>query len=115
MRNENREIIMDFELNFSIQNSIFWGPLETEIGFDIRNQPRIKVLDFNILKAKTSLGGVSNQYNKDPKFEDIGKGNFKPKPDSPAKDAGDPNNSLFDDLEGKTRNDGLPDIGAFEI
>lgn len=117
MRDQNKVVIKTYKIGFDIRNSIIWGPLETELGFDLVSPPDADPanLSHSLVKSKVNLGGTGNLYNKDPRFEDIPKAVFKLKTDSPARDSGDPDNSLPDDLDGKTRSDGLPDMGAFEF
>ena len=116
LRDENKIIIKTYDLSFEILNSIIWGPLESEIGFDITNDSQIKksVLAFSIYKSKVNLGGTSNILNKDPLFENVTQQNFKLKSASPAKDKADPNTATIIDFDDKSR-DASPDIGAYEI
>jgi len=117
LRDNNNALIRSYNLKYAIVNSILWGPLKTEIGFDLvppPDPPLTAVFNHNIYQSETNLGGIANKRNTDPKFIDAGNSNLKLKSDSPAKDAADPANAPSGDLEDKPRG-GNPDMGAYEI
>lgn len=117
LRDNNNALIRSYNLSYAIVNSILWGPLKTEIGFDLvppPDPPLTAVFNYNIYQSETNLGGIANKRNTDPKFIDAGNSNLKLKSDSPAKDAADPANAPSGDLEDKPR-DASPDMGAYEI
>lgn len=113
MRDNNNVIIRNYDLSCSVVNSIIWGPLETEVVFDVSNTP-VTIIRNNIYRSKVKTFDDSNLWNKDPKFINPGSVDLKLNSDSPAKDAADPVNSPPADLEEKPR-DALPDIGAYEL
>ncbi len=122
LRDENKVLIRSYDLTYAIVNSIIWGPLESEIGFDLvspPNPPITGAINYCIYKSKNSLGGTGNKWNADgkmfdPKFVDPGNNILKIKSDSPAKDSADPKNSPAGDLEDNPRGSN-PDMGAYEL
>lgn len=115
LRNDKKVVIRTDSLRYIIVNSIIWGPVDSEIGFDVEPTKLMfnRGFDSCIIKTKTTIAGTIKQ-NKDPQFADPAKNDLKIKPTSPAKDHGDPP-GLPDDIEDKSRSDGKPDIGAYEL
>lgn len=105
-------------------NSIFWsdgGTVENEV-VAVKEGTSSWQVSFHdgIWKMKNPgehLSAVNMQLNADPLFESatgaVNSYNFRLKSGSPAIDKGQPV-SLTTDLDGRPRNNGLPDIGAFE-
>lgn len=116
LRDENKVVLKNYDLKYAIVNSIIWGPIDTEIGFDLLTAPSAVLLSHSIYKSKLSLDalGLNNKRNLDPKFIDASKSNLKLNSNSPAKDAADSSNAPNTDLEDKAR-DSKPDIGAYEL
>lgn len=116
LRNDKKQIIRTFDISFNIQNSILWGPLDTEFGADLTNDSKVLLagLSFSLYKSKTDLGGTSNIRSKDPLFEDISRLNLKLKTGSPAIGKANPASATLTDLEEKSR-DASPDMGAYEF
>jgi hypothetical protein len=119
LRDENNVVIRNYDIRFDINNSIIWGPsgIETELGFDFPTLPpqNQTLLNYSIYKSKNDYGGASNKRNTDPKFENPNLSDLRIKVDSPAKDAGNPLNSLPTDINDKSRDVSAPDMGAFEL
>lgn len=115
LRNDKKQIIKTYDLSFDIKNSIIWGPIDSEIGFDVTGDTQVKKsnLEFSLYKSKADLGGTSNIRNKDPMFEDISRLNLKLKAGSPAIDKANPITATLTDLEENSRG-ATPDIGAYE-
>lgn len=116
LRDENKVVIRTDSLRYVIVNSIIWGPVESELGFDVSPGKLMANRGFDscIIKTKTPIPGTIAR-NKDPLFADPNKGDLKIGSNSPAKDHGDPIFILPDDIEEKSRSDGKPDIGAYEL
>jgi hypothetical protein len=116
LRDENKVVLKNYDMKYAIVNSILWGPIDTEIGFDFVTPPSAVLLSHSIYKSKTNFDvlGPNNKRNIDPKFIDASKSNLKLNTNSPAKDAADPANAPNIDLDDKAR-DANPDIGAFEL
>jgi hypothetical protein len=102
------------------RNSIIWGSLENEIGFDFSGKGEVKPFTFqnNIIKLKDQIPGLdaSNKLNTYPKFKNYLDGDYQLDTLSPAINAGflfDPPYQVLDDLNDKPRI-GTPDIGCFE-
>lgn len=117
MRDAKKVVIKTYDISVNLNNTIVYGPVETEIFFDLNsNISLIKKFDIctNLFKSKSKFGCAGNFFNSDPKFTDIGKGNFKVKSGSPAIDKGDPATATATDIEGNSRSP-LPDIGVYEF
>lgn len=118
MRNDKKEIIRTFDISFSVNNSIVWGPsIETEFWLDLNsNSALIKLSDvsYNLIKAKVPLGGIGNIYNVNPLFKDITRLDFNLTASSPAIGKANPSSSLPTDFNENSR-DAQPDMGAFEF
>lgn len=105
-------------------NSIFWsdgGTVENEV-VAVKEGTASWQVSFHdgLWKMKNPgehISAVNMQLNADPLFESttgaVTSYNFRLKSGSPAIDKGQPV-SLTTDLDGRARNNGLPDIGAFE-
>lgn len=115
LRNDKKQIIKTYDVSFDIKNSILWGPLDTEIGFDLTNDSKVlkSLMEFSLYKSKIDLGGTSNIRSKDPLFEDVSRINLKLKSGSPAIDKASPSSATLLDLEENSRGSN-PDIGAYE-
>lgn len=116
MRDENKVVIKNYDIKYALVNSIIWGDLATEIGFDFVSSPSATLMSHCIYKSKNSLDvlGPNNKRNVDPLFIETPKNNLKINANSPAKDAADASNAPTTDIEDKTR-DSKPDIGAYEL
>jgi hypothetical protein len=116
LRNSFGQIIQTYpNLKFTIFNSIVWGDLSDEFGFDIDDKIN-PIIDpqANILKTTNQSFGqaiLKNVLNKDPKFKDFRKYRFDLDTLSPAKDIGIA--LITTDYLDKAR-DSKPDAGAFE-
>jgi hypothetical protein len=99
-------------------NSIIWGSLEDEVGFDLSGVgTNAFTFQYNILKLK-SLGTFdpTNIIDKSPKFKSSQKGDYRLDTLSSAINAGRPFAAPYDvtdDLENKPRI-ANPDMGCFE-
>ncbi|MEA3495297.1 MAG: hypothetical protein U9R42_04605 [Bacteroidota bacterium] len=115
---DNKELKNDLDL--TIVNSIIWGSKEDEIDMQTTGQGNFNVfIDHTLIKTDQSdLNINDNILNQSPKF--VNECNYKYSLDtlSNAKDKGAPLTSLplevSTDITGKSRNDGNPDLGAFE-
>lgn len=118
LRDENKLPIKYYELLIQVRNSILWGPLESELGFDINEDKIIGFnFEYNLYKSKVQITGSGNLRNPDsnyPQFENVSKSDFHLKSGSPAIDKADPNTATILDLEEKSRG-GNPDMGAYEF
>lgn len=93
-----------------IENSILWG----NEGAEVIDCPVSYSALSQELGTFTNLGG--NLIDVDPQFVDDGE-DFHLQPGSSCRDAANPNPSLpvRNDIDGETRSDGLPDMGADEV
>lgn len=107
-----------------IQNNIIWGDLDDEFGFNFQGAGNGLNLDYNFIKLNdteliNTFGDGNNiiQGNTDDLlFKDFREYDFNLDTLSPAKDQGNVqiSNLIGPDLNNNSRNDGMPDMGAFE-
>jgi hypothetical protein len=116
LRDGNGKILDTKPLDCNAYNSVIYGDLDEELLIDKGGSASFTT-DFsgNLIRSKSKpFAGTTNIYNKDPRFKNIGEGNFAPDTLSPLHNAGillTPPISI--DLDGKSRI-GVPDIGAYE-
>jgi hypothetical protein len=116
LRDGNGNILDTRPLECNTYNSVIYGDLDEELLIDKGGSASFTA-DFlgNLIKSKSKpFAGITNLYNRDPRFRNIMEGNFAPDTLSPLHNAGillTP--PVTTDLEGKPRI-GVPDIGAFE-
>jgi len=116
LRDGNGNILDTRPLECNTYNSVIYGDLDEELLID-KGGSAAFTADFlgNLIKSKSKpFAGITNLYNRDPRFRNIMEGNFAPDTLSPLHNAGillTP--PVTTDLEGKPRI-GVPDIGAFE-
>lgn len=115
LRDQNKVVIRTYDIEFRVKNTIIYGPLESEMGFDFDNS-KVKPIVFNnnLYKLKINFGGSNNLRNTDPKFVNTGRFDFHLMIGSPAIGKADPGTATSTDLEEKSR-DANPDIGAYEF
>ncbi len=111
-------------LNADIQNNIIWGNLDDEFNFNFQTTLNGLNVDFNVLKISNAdlnqlFSGNNNILSNNTsflEFEDSREYDFQLDTLSPAKDKGNPiiSGALGSDLKGDPRNDGKPDMGAYE-
>lgn len=117
-RDELLRPIASFPLSFSMQNSIVYGPLQEEMGWDI-DPARLNGFYFgnNVFKTRRSelqLSTLNNVINREPRFTDPRNFDYQLDSLSSAIDAGAVLNPVIStDLTGKARS-GKPDAGAYE-
>ncbi|MDL2296828.1 right-handed parallel beta-helix repeat-containing protein [Bacteroidales bacterium OttesenSCG-928-B11] len=101
--------------NFTAQNCIFTGNMADELGSSVADGATFTHLFENcLIKSKENKLQNFTQclFNKDVKFEDFAKGDFRLTVESPAINAGK-NIGISNDIQGKSRDEN-PDIGAYE-
>jgi len=101
------------DLNVNIVNSILWGSLNSEVGFDLSDQLNRLTFYANYIKTQNDTFALHNTINVDPQFVKPELFDYKLDSMSPAIDAG-VSTFVLKDIEGKDR--GLkPDLGAYEL
>ena len=102
-------------------NSIIYGGGDIQIGFDTLSNSGAALsyeFDYNCIKQTpfpTSSSFSNNLKNQYPRFKNLGTKDYKIKADSPCVNAGGSDNFVTQDIIGNYRNDGIPDIGAYEV
>lgn len=106
--------LLEMDLKVNLLNSIIWGGLNDELTLSHSgNKSFIFNSSHNIIKTNlTELDINNNVLNTDPRFENSEEYNYLLDTLSPAKDAADKSDVLFD-LNGNERGSS-PDIGAYE-
>lgn len=113
-KNQAGNVISINPLTVNIRNSIIYGSLREEFLFVREGQGNVTATFFdNFIKTELLGWDASNTLNKDPKFKNIADLDFSLDTLSPAKDKAT-QLGILDDLEGNLRNDGAPDVGAYE-
>jgi hypothetical protein len=125
LRNENKVVIRTYDFKYVFFNSIIWKDGKDNTDATAEDTDIAKFLSASsgysscLLRAKNLVrSDIGCIMNKDPKFVNPGKNNLKlmtATPASPAKDAGRSDLGITIDLEEKSRADGKPDMGAYEL
>lgn len=106
-----------------IYNSIIHGSGESQIAYDtITDNGAVSInynYEFNLIRQEETLESdpnfVSNIWNQNPSFEDETEMIYKITAGSPCSDYGSNAYAVPFDIEGTSRNQGSPDLGAYEI
>ena len=126
LRNDNKQIIRRYKLQYLFFNSIIWangGKDVNTVGEDIDPNPSwfndTSGYSYCYVRSKDPIRRdagtiVTDDATKSPKFIDAGKNNLKLGAGSPAKDKGRNDLGITQDLEEKSR-DSQPDMGAYEL
>ncbi len=111
-------------LQADVQNNIIWGDQADEIGFNFQGVGNGFNVDYNFLKIndpdlQLAFGASNNiirDNTNDLSFIDFREYDFQLDTLSPAKDQGNVqiSNLIGPDLNNNSRNDGAPDLGAYE-
>ncbi len=114
-RSGNGATIATYNLKYNLQNSIIYGGLDEEIGFDVDPSKLTGTnLEKNLIRTKNTVIPQFNLVNKPPKFKNVNLNDYSLDTLSPAKDAGmQLTPPITADITGKLR-DSKPDIGAYE-
>lgn len=116
--NEINPLVLDF------QNNILWGNLEDEFLFSFQSESNtiqsannfLKLSDETLIAFFQGNENIIENNTEILKFKDNRDYNFELDTLSPAKDAGNINvlDFIDSDLNNNPRNDGMPDMGAYE-
>jgi hypothetical protein len=115
-RDDFGRIVKTFNISYNFQNCIIYGNLADEFGFDLEPGKFVnRGIDGNLIKSSdTTWKKTNNVTNKDPRFINYKKNDFRLDTLSGAKDIGvllnPPINTDFADRS----RDSKPDAGAFE-
>jgi hypothetical protein len=118
-RDENDRFVKSYPIQYLIENTIIYGPLDNEIVLDIdsTNQFFPSLFDHTLLKTERYLEKLkvnNNILNRDPRFENPRMSEFGLLPGSPGIGAGKPLSPPINiDLRGKQRAT-PPHLGALE-
>jgi hypothetical protein len=117
-KNQSGQIILRVPLNYRIINNVIYGSREEELLLNNATEGEqsfsIRVIQNNFLRTRIAgLNINSNQLNIDPNFGNIAENDFKPKENSPLRNAGIFINVLHD-FSGNLRNTNTPTVGAWE-
>jgi len=115
-RNEDKVVIRTYPIGYTFVNCIFYGPNESEMGFDLSAPATPNIIQKCLIKSKNPFG-VDNlfptvTYSK--LFVDASGNNLKLVANALPINAGLAATGVNTDLEEKSR-DANPDIGAYEF